>query len=94
MTTKVGKSTSASLFWQYLNQPVFDPTYETIFNPFKFWRLNCIQIIQACWDNDFVDLLEQCWQQRWESINESPNTDEERPTGGQEHHHPSGGTTP
>jgi hypothetical protein len=34
--------------WQFLNQPVFDPTYKTVFSPRKFIRVHTVELLERC----------------------------------------------
>ncbi len=34
--------------WQYLNQPLFDPYYASVWRPQRFWYLYKIQLLETC----------------------------------------------
>jgi hypothetical protein len=53
--------------WQYLNQPLFSSTSKTVLNPFLFWYLYRIQLLEQCWIQDYIQLLERCWTQDFKS---------------------------
>lgn len=35
-------------FWDFLNQPVFDPRYRLIVNPRRFWHYHRIELLERC----------------------------------------------
>jgi len=40
-------------FWSYLNQPVFNGTYKTVLNPWRFWHLYQRQLLERCWLREY-----------------------------------------
>ncbi|MDX2099042.1 MAG: hypothetical protein SFW36_14795 [Leptolyngbyaceae cyanobacterium bins.59] len=38
--------------WQFLDQPLFDPTRKPILNPQRFWRAYQIRLLERCWAQD------------------------------------------
>jgi hypothetical protein len=34
--------------WQFLNQPVFDRSYQLILSPRRFWRMHSIITLERC----------------------------------------------
>lgn len=55
------KTLIQSAWWAYLNQPLFDEQNPVILNPVTFARLHRTQLLEECWNNDFVALIERCW---------------------------------
>lgn len=39
-------------FWQFLDQPLFDPTRKLVLNPRRFWQMYQIQMLERCWAQD------------------------------------------
>jgi hypothetical protein len=40
-------------FWPYLNQPVFSRTYQTIYNPWRFWYTYQVRFLERCWLREY-----------------------------------------
>jgi hypothetical protein len=38
--------------WQYLNQPLFNPWCQSVWEPKRFWYLYKIQFLETCWRKD------------------------------------------
>lgn len=57
------------LFWNYLNQPLFDSRYPAILNPVQFWQAQNVQFLEHCLSIEPVDVFLFEYQQRliqWE----------------------------
>jgi hypothetical protein len=39
--------------WKFLNQPLFETTYQPILSPTRFWRLHQIEFLERCLDKAF-----------------------------------------
>lgn len=50
---------------KFLNQPMFNPAYKVILNPYRYWQLYKVWYLERCWEKDFlecqVQYLERCW---------------------------------
>ena len=45
---------------QFLKQLLFSPLSEAVFNPIYFWYLYRVQLLERCWEQDYIQLLERC----------------------------------
>lgn len=52
--------------WPYLSQPIGDPSFKLILNPWKFWRNYKTQKLEQCWQKNYIEFLESCWQKECE----------------------------
>lgn len=52
-----------SVWWQYLQQPVFNPTVKTRWNPRHFWYRERLELLEKCWNYEVIRHLEQCWKE-------------------------------
>lgn len=57
-----------NVLWAYLNQPVFNKSQKTIFNPVKFHHVHCSTYLESCLTKNFTvekqrAHLEICWHQ-------------------------------
>ncbi|PSB23723.1 hypothetical protein C7B82_29770 [Stenomitos frigidus ULC18] len=34
--------------WQFLSQPIFDPSFKVILQPSRFWRLHQVSLLERC----------------------------------------------
>lgn len=34
--------------WKFLKQPVFEPSYKTVLNPYRFWRSYKLELLERC----------------------------------------------
>lgn len=56
-------------WWDYLNQPLFDPQQPFILNPKAFRRYHHVNQLERCWRQSEVFLLEHCWRQELDEKN-------------------------
>lgn len=52
-----------SVWWQYLQQPVFTPTSKTLWNPYHFQYQKRLESLEKCWNYEVIKHLEDCWQE-------------------------------
>jgi hypothetical protein len=38
--------------WQYLNQPLFNPSVKLVLNPRRFWQIYTLQLLSRCWQQE------------------------------------------
>jgi hypothetical protein len=57
-----------TIFWKYINQPIFDPDFETIFN-LRSFKQHCLQVqlLERCWQIKYTEVLERCWHLEFQS---------------------------
>jgi hypothetical protein len=61
--TQTGSLHPSFPLWAYLNQPVFNRYYKTIWHPQKFAYQHYIAHLNICWYQEVIQGLEKCWHQ-------------------------------
>ncbi len=48
---------------QFVTQFLFNPLAKVVLNPVHFWYLYKVELLECCWEQDYVQFLERCWSQ-------------------------------
>jgi len=66
MNTNYGKIKFKLFLEQFWAQLLFNPLPKLVLNPVRFWYLYKTELLERCWEQDYVQFLERCWNQDFE----------------------------
>jgi lipid-A-disaccharide synthase-like uncharacterized protein len=66
MNTKYGKIKFQFFLERFLIQLLFNSLPKLVLNPVRFWYLYKTELLERCWEQDYVQFLERCWNQDFE----------------------------
>ena len=49
--------------YRFVSQLLFKPLTEVVLNPVHFWYLYRVELLECCWEQDYIQFLERCWNQ-------------------------------